>query len=161
PGNPGASAATENLAYVIYTSGSTGRPKGVAVEHRQLMNYVASITDRLDLASQRSFATVSTLAADLGNTAIFPCLCLGASLHVISQDRIADAEAMADYFSRHAIDCLKIVPAHLAALQSVAHPERLMPRQLLILGGEASDVEGVNRLAQLAPNCRIVNHYGP
>ncbi len=159
--NPHGNAAADNVVYVIYTSGSTGRPKGVAVEHRQLINYLVSIVERLDLTSQRSFATVSTLAADLGNTVIFPSLCTGATLHVISRDRIADAEAMADYFNRHAIDCLKIVPSHLAALQSLSHPERVLPRQLLILGGEASDVDWVKRLATLAPNCRIVNHYGP
>ena len=151
----------ESLAYVVYTSGSTGQPKGVAVEHRQLINYLESIIERLELTSQRSFATVSTLAADLGNTVIFSSLCTGAALHLISRDRVADAEAMADYFNRHAIDCLKIVPSHLAALQSVSHPERVLPRQLLILGGEASDVDWVKRLATLAPSCRIVNHYGP
>jgi amino acid adenylation domain-containing protein/FkbM family methyltransferase len=151
----------QNLAYVIYTSGSTGKPKGVAVEHRQLINYLVSIIERLDLTTQKSFATVSTLAADLGNTVIFSSLCTGAALHVMSQDRIADADAMADYFSHHAIDCIKIVPSHLAALQSVPRPERVLPRQLLILGGEASDVEWVKRLATLAPGCRIVNHYGP
>ncbi|MDZ4343688.1 MAG: amino acid adenylation domain-containing protein [Candidatus Binatia bacterium] len=159
--NPRGNAAADSLAYVIYTSGSTGKPKGVAVEHRQLINYLVSIIERLDLTTQRSFATVSTLAADLSNTVIFSSLCSGAALHVMSRDRIADADAMADYFSRHAIDCLKIVPSHLAALQSVPRPERVLPRQLLILGGEASDIEWVKRLATLAPGCRIVNHYGP
>ena len=159
--NPQRLVTAESLAYVLYTSGSTGQPKGVAVEHRQLINYLVSIIERLDLTSQRSFATVSTLAADLGNTVVFSSLCTGAALHVIYRDRIADAEAMADYFSRHAIDCLKIVPSHLAALQSVSHRERVLPRQLLILGGEASDVEWVKRLGTLAPSCRIVNHYGP
>ncbi|MEM9486759.1 MAG: AMP-binding protein, partial [Cyanobacteria bacterium P01_F01_bin.116] len=38
-----------NLAYIIYTSGSTGQPKGVAVEHRQLLAYVDSAIDRLEL----------------------------------------------------------------------------------------------------------------
>jgi len=108
PENPTNAAAPENLAYVIYTSGSTGQPKGVMIEHRQLMNYLAGVTERLDLTSQKSFATVSTLAADLGHTVIFPALLTGAVLHIISQDRITDAEALADYFGRHAIDCLKI-----------------------------------------------------
>ncbi len=153
---------TNNIAYVIYTSGSTGQPKGVAVEHRQLNNYLLGVLDRLNLPTNASFATVSTIAADLGNTIIFSCLCTGGSLHVISEDRIADANAMADYFSRYAIDCLKIVPSHLAALQSASHPERVLPRKLLILGGEASDSQWIKNIqALLAPDCAIMNHYGP
>ena len=38
-----------NLAYVIYTSGSTGRPKGVCIEHRNIVNYVLGIAERLRL----------------------------------------------------------------------------------------------------------------
>jgi amino acid adenylation domain-containing protein/non-ribosomal peptide synthase protein (TIGR01720 family)/FkbM family methyltransferase len=151
----------ENLVYVIYTSGSTGRPKGVAVEHRNLVNYLEGILERLHLSPGASFAMVSSLATDLGNTVLFPSLCTGGCLHVISQERASDGAALADYFARHRIDCLKIVPSHLAALQSGSQPERLLPRQRLVLGGEASRSEWVRQLQALAPDCTILNHYGP
>ena len=51
----------ENAAYVIYTSGSTGKPKGVAVEHRQIINYVAAIIERLAIRTNTSFAMVQPL----------------------------------------------------------------------------------------------------
>ncbi|GAB4190120.1 MAG: hypothetical protein Fur006_31930 [Coleofasciculaceae cyanobacterium] len=151
----------ENLVYVIYTSGSTGKPKGVAIEHRQLLNYLHGILERLDLPVGSSFATVSTIAADLGNTAIFPTLCTGGCLHVISQERATNPEALAEYCDRHAIDCLKIVPSHLEALLSASHPEKIMPRKRLILGGEALSWQLVEKLQQYAPDCQILNHYGP
>src|SRR4029077_2410033 len=59
------------------------------------------------------------------------------------------------------IDCLKIVPSHLAALLSAPRPERIVPRKALILGGEPTSVELLARLEQLAPACRIGIHYGP
>jgi len=37
----------DHLAYVIYTSGSTGRPKGVCIEHRNIVNYVLGVAERL------------------------------------------------------------------------------------------------------------------
>jgi amino acid adenylation domain-containing protein len=154
-------ATPDNLVYVIYTSGSTGIPKGVAVEHQQLGNYLHGILKRLALPTSASFATVSTLAADLGNTMVFASLCTGGYLHVISQERVADPYAIADYLKRHAIDCLKIVPSHLAALLTSPHPEQVLPRRLLILGGEASRVDWVESLQKLAPDCSILNHYGP
>ena len=136
-------------------------PKGVGVEHRQLANYLNGILERMELAADASFATVSTIAADLGNTMIFASLCSGGTLHVISQDRVTDVNAMAEYRSRHAIDCLKIVPSHLAALLSDAQPERILPRKMLILGGEAANVEWVRDIQRQAPHMTIVNHYGP
>jgi amino acid adenylation domain-containing protein/non-ribosomal peptide synthase protein (TIGR01720 family) len=150
-----------NLAYVIYTSGSTGRPKGVAVEHRQLASYVRSVLQRLDLPAGASFATASTIAADLGNTMIYAALCTGGALHVLSREQARDAPTLAEYLARHAVDCLKLVPSHLSALLAGPLPERVLPRRLLVLGGEASPWSLVERVRGLSPGLRILNHYGP
>jgi amino acid adenylation domain-containing protein len=151
----------EHLAYVIYTSGSTGRPKGVGIEHRNIVNYVRGVVQRLELEAGMNHAIVSTIAADLGNTVLFPALATGGCLHVISQARAQDGAALAEYFERESIDVLKIVPSHLAALQSGRSPQALMPARRLVLGGEASRLDWIARLRGAAPNCRIFNHYGP
>jgi amino acid adenylation domain-containing protein len=154
-------AGAGDLAYVIYTSGSTGRPKGVAVEHRQLCNYLFGLRDRLELTEGASYATVSTLSADLGNTAVFSALAWGGTLHVIGEDRIFSGDLLGEYFARHAVDCLKITPSHLAALQTGGDPRRVMPRRWLVLGGESSPVRWVDELVAMAPECAVFNHYGP
>jgi len=151
----------QSAAYVIYTSGSTGLPKGVVVEHRQVASYLDGVLQRLDLPAGASFATVSTFAADLGNTMIFAALATGGCLHVIAQDRLVDGGRLADCFERHPVDCLKIVPSHLAALLTARHAGRLLPRRLLVLGGEASHWQDLDLLGRLAPGCRVLNHYGP
>lgn len=156
-----ARASSDNLAYVIYTSGSTGIPKGVAIEHRQLLNYLHSIQEKLNLPADASFATVSTFAADLGNTAIFPALCFGGCLHIISQERATDPEALGEYFCRNPIDCLKIVPSHLAALLNSSQPKSILPGKRLILGGEPANGSLIKTLRNLAPSCSVFNHYGP
>jgi amino acid adenylation domain-containing protein len=154
-------ARVENLAYVLFTSGSTGSPKGVSIEHRQLLNYLRGIGGVLEVGAGDAFALVSTFAADLGHTVIFPSLCNGGCLHVIAQERVADASALGDYFGRHRIDCVKIVPSHLTALLTSSRPELILPRRQLVLGGEASKWELIERLRLLAPDCAILNHYGP
>lgn len=151
----------EDLAYVIYTSGSTGRPKGVCVEHRNIVNYVLGVAQRLRLEPGMSYATVSTIAADLGNTVLFPALATGGSLHVISRERAEDQALLAEYFLREKIDVLKIVPSHLAALQAGRNPGGVLPGKCLVLGGESSRLEWIEQLRALAPGCSIYNHYGP
>jgi amino acid adenylation domain-containing protein len=150
-----------NLAYVLFTSGSTGKPKGVAIEHQQLASYVDAVSARLDVPPGAAFATVTTYAADLGNTAIYPALTSGGCLHILTEERAADPNAFADYAERHTIDVLKIVPSHLRALLSGTRPMRVLPRQRLVLGGEACPWDLVDEVRRLAPACLVFNHYGP
>ncbi len=161
PAQSGSRARPENLAYVIYTSGSTGRPKGVCIEHRNIVNYALGVAERFQFTSGMKHATVSTIAADLGNTVIFPALLTGGCLHVISQARAENQALLSEYFTRERIDVLKIVPSHLAALQTGNHPEQAMPGRILIVGGEASQLDWIERLRLRSPDCEIYNHYGP
>jgi amino acid adenylation domain-containing protein/FkbM family methyltransferase len=151
----------ENLAYVIYTSGSTGQPKGVCIEHGNIVNYVLGVSWRLGLEPGMNHATVSTVAADLGNTVIFPALVTGGCLHVIAQERAENAALLGEYFQRERIDVLKIVPSHLAALMGGSHPEQVLPRRRLILGGESTRLDWLRQLLAMAPDCEVYNHYGP
>ncbi|MTJ48121.1 non-ribosomal peptide synthetase [Dolichospermum sp. UHCC 0259] len=160
--NPHTEVKPENLVYVIFTSGSTGKPKGVAAEHRQLFNYINAIAHELNLPTTANYATVSSLSADLGNTMIFPSLCRGGCLHIISSARVGNAVELAEYCRQHPIDCLKIVPSHLAAfLSATPLAVSIIPRQCLILGGEIASWKLISQIQQQAPNCQIFNHYGP
>nr|WP_275899242.1 non-ribosomal peptide synthetase [Pyxidicoccus caerfyrddinensis] len=159
-GPPGG-VSPENIAYVLFTSGSTGRPKGVAVSHGQLAHYVHAATERLGLKDCESFALVSTFVADLGNTVLFPALCTGGLLHVLTHERASNPADVAEYFQRHAVDCVKLVPSHLSALMTAAEPRHVLPRKKLVLGGESSSWALMEQVRALAPDCEVFNHYGP
>lgn len=151
----------KSLAYVIYTSGSTGRPKGVAVEHRQVAAYVRALLQLESVAAGASLAALSTVAADLGNTALFGALCSGRTLHLFSTEDGFDPDAMASAMQERGIEVLKIVPSHLRGLLHAARPEHVLPTRCLILGGEALRHDLVQEVRRLVPACSIVNHYGP
>lgn len=158
---PRSGGGADNLAYVIYTSGSTGKPKGVLVEHKQLRNYIHAVMERLAIPAGASFAMVQPLTVDSCITTIFPPLCTGGCLHIISPTLSTDSYALSTYFRTHHIDCLKIAPSHLTALHTSVHGEHIMPRQRLIIGGEASRWSWASRLQKLNSDCAIFNHYGP
>jgi amino acid adenylation domain-containing protein len=163
-GNPAWPVKADQPAYVLFTSGSTGTPKGVAVTHRNIVNYTTAIGRLLGfdlVADPRAlhFATVTTIASDLGNTAIYPALLSGGCLHLIPEEVATDASAYADYIAARAVDVLKITPSHLRALMAGAGGA-VLPNRYLVLGGEACPWDLVELVARVG-RCRIVNHYGP
>jgi amino acid adenylation domain-containing protein len=156
-----ATTTHDNLVYVIYTSGSTGVSKGVAVQHRNLVNYTNFILERLKINGPLHYAFVSTIAADLGNTCIFPSLLSGGCLHILSHDVAMDSDLFRKYVSDHPIDVLKIVPSHFQALLPAEPDNTVFPSKFLLFGGEALSHELLERVFRLGPACRVINHYGP
>ena len=161
--NPEHVTGLDDLVYVIFTSGSTGTPKGVAVTHRNLANYTAFIRGMLGVnepsAECLNFATVSTLAADLGNTSVFPSLVSGGCLHVIPYETALGGRQFAAYAAANPIDVLKITPSHLRALLAEGGGG-VLPRRFLVLGGEASSWALIRQIRD-AGTCTVINHYGP
>ncbi|HKV09683.1 MAG TPA: AMP-binding protein, partial [Thermoanaerobaculia bacterium] len=131
------------------------------VEHRQLAAYADGLLSRAGLPDGARYATVSTFAADLGHTVVFASLATGGTLYVPARERLTDPGRLAAFLERHPVDVLKIVPSHLSALLSADRPERVLPRRLLVLGGEAAAWPLLFRVHELAPDCRVLNHYGP
>jgi non-ribosomal peptide synthase protein (TIGR01720 family) len=80
---------------------------------------------------------------------------------LIGEERATDADALAEYFSRNRIDCLKIVPTHASALLSASNPAGVLPRRRLVLGGEACAWSLAEKIRTLSPDCAVLNHYGP
>jgi amino acid adenylation domain-containing protein len=157
--DPAEVAAPDDTVYVIYTSGSTGEPKGVAVTHANLRSYTAFIVSRLEADTRPlRFALVSALSTDLGNTVVFPALLSGGELRLVSPQVAMDGVALAQA-AEEPYDVLKITPSHLAALL-VGGGTAVLPREWLVLGGEACPWELVERIGELG-SCRILNHYGP
>ena len=154
-----------DLAYIIYTSGSTGTPKGVLIPHSNISNYIQALRQQAGWQHGWQFATVSTLAADLGNTVIFGALISGGCLHVLDYETATSAQLWSRYTQLHPLDVLKIVPSHLNALLAASEgqvqAQAILPRKQLIMGGEPLDGNLLTRLAQLEATCDVINHYGP
>jgi amino acid adenylation domain-containing protein len=158
---PASGALADNLAYVLYTSGSTGRPKAVSVEHCRIANYIAAIVAAARLDRIVSYLMVQPLSVDASVTVLYASLLRGGVLHIAGHEASMDARWLIDYTSRHAIDCLKIAPPHLHLLVNSPGGAQILPRELLILGGDTIHWDWIDRITRSARGCRIINHYGP
>ncbi len=153
--------ALDAAAYVIYTSGSTGTPKGVVVEHRAIVDYLTAVHSVLTPPAAARYGLLSSIAADLGHTQLFGALCSGGSLLLVDDESGFSPLALAELFSQHPVDVLKITPSHLGGLLQALPDARLLPTALLVFGGDALSPALLAQVNGLAPGLRVFNHYGP
>ncbi|WP_230579561.1 non-ribosomal peptide synthetase, partial [Xenorhabdus bovienii] len=144
---------SRHLAYVIYTSGSTGLPKGVMVEHRGLINLIATQQDTLAINPSSRILQFASNSFDAGIWECGMALLAGACLHLAQRIHLLPGAALLNTLETHAITHVLLSPTALAALDTV--PVTL---QTLIVGGEACSPALVKRWAE---GRRMVNAYGP
>jgi natural product biosynthesis luciferase-like monooxygenase protein len=78
PSEPPASGVRpDDVAYVMYTSGSTGTPKGVQVTHRNVVNFLHAMDDRLLHDRPGVWLAVTSISFDISVLELFWTLSRG------------------------------------------------------------------------------------
>ena len=155
------SANPDTLAYVIYTSGSTGMPKGVMITHRSLANYLAWCVGNYLPRNGTGSLVHSSISFDLTVTATLAPLVVGQPVRMVSDAGGLDALADSLVSSRD-LSFVKLTPIHLRMLRDQIPDESLAGHtSSLIIGGEALHNEDVQRWQKAAPECVLINEYGP
>jgi len=152
-----------NLVYTIYTSGSTGKPKGVMVEHKNLVNLVYGLKERIYKENKNlKVSMVSPYVFDASVKQIFPSLLLGHTLCIIPEDTRFDGYKLFDYYANNSIDIADGTPTHLKMLTALEKQTKNIGIKQFVIGGEALSTELVEEYySKYNKNCIINNVYGP
>jgi amino acid adenylation domain-containing protein/non-ribosomal peptide synthase protein (TIGR01720 family) len=154
-----------NLAYLIYTSGSTGEPKGSMIEHKNVVNLVTGLHQRIysQYPAGLRVALVAPYVFDASVQQIFGALLLGHSLHIVPEEARLNGKLLFEFYQAHQIDVSDGTPAHLDLISnSVKYRPRLGVRHFII-GGEALPPQTVAGFFGTFEDgsFKITNIYGP
>ncbi|WP_348704103.1 amino acid adenylation domain-containing protein, partial [Tenacibaculum sp. 190524A02b] len=144
-----------NLAYVIYTSGSTGRPKGVMIEHRNVVNLIASQTEKFSIDSKEVVLQFSNFVFDASVEQIFVSLSNGGKLVLIDKDKIINPEEVLNIIEKEKVTHFHTTPSMLSTLPV---QKELKSLKRVVVGGEVCSKE---LMLLWSEKYTFYNEYGP
>jgi len=145
----------EHVAYVIFTSGSTGAPKGVVIEHRSLENIVAWHNREFSVTSQSRLTLMAKIGFDVSQWEIWSALCAGAQLYLLDDATRIDADALADFYARHAITHTFVPTVMVRDVVAATSVTQTALRYLFTAGEKLNPVD-TDRVDYV-----LVDYYGP
>jgi acyl-coenzyme A synthetase/AMP-(fatty) acid ligase len=153
--------APDTFAYLLYTSGSTGQPKGVIENHRNVLHFTMSWTNRFHYCAEDRVGLVVPISFSASAVDIFVALLNGAGLCPFDP-QVDGIDTLADWLIREEITGYSSVPVLFRQWVDVLTGEETFPALRVIrLGGDQvsrSDVERYRK--HFAPGCILHNGLG-
>ncbi|NRF38223.1 non-ribosomal peptide synthetase [Pedobacter foliorum] len=146
-----------SLAYILYTSGSTGRPKGVKISHRNLMNFLSSMTNSPGIDFNDRLLAITTISFDIAGLELYLPLICGAEVIIADSEQVKDGRLLLNLMQEKSITIMQATPS---SWQMIIDSGWNQKYQLKVLtGGEALPKELATQLLDLSS--QVWNMYGP
>ncbi|KNY24966.1 non-ribosomal peptide synthetase [Pseudobacteroides cellulosolvens] len=152
---------SEDLAYVIYTSGSTGKPKGVMIEHREVLNFIYGVAEKIEFSSDKTILALTTISFDIFVLETLLPLTRGLKVVIADENQQRNSALLNDLIESKNVDMLQITPSRLQLLMT-GGVELTCFQSLkeIMVGGEPFPKKLLGDLRKMT-NANIYNMYGP
>lgn len=151
----------ESMAYMIYTSGSTGNPKGVMLNHRNVVNFIYGVNQKIDFSRGKSMLCLTTVSFDIFVLESFLPLLRGLKVVLVKSTDQTDANVIAGLIKNDNIDFVQVTPSHLKMLLTDCREKAFFKKiKTLMVGGEAFSLLLLKQLKYYYSG-KIFNMYGP
>ncbi|MCP4153286.1 MAG: amino acid adenylation domain-containing protein, partial [bacterium] len=154
-------SAPSNLAYVIHTSGTTGQPKGVLVEHRGVVNYTTWRCGYYRVTENDRALQLLSYYFDGFVSNFYTTLHTGGTLVMVPEEKRMDYVYIKDQVKQKQVTNVLLVPGMYRMLLEAAETADLDTLRFVVLGGEKSDDNLIEKSRQKAPKTVLYNEYGP
>lgn len=153
-------ARGDDIAYLLFTSGSTGQPKGVMVAHRNVIPFIARMTERYGIREDDRFSSTFDLTFDLSVFDLFcawergACVVVPTLQQKMFPGRYIRQSRLTVWFS---VPSTGVMMSRLKMLK----PGSYETLRWALFCGEALSTEVAARFAAAAPSATLENLYGP
>jgi amino acid adenylation domain-containing protein len=150
-------------AVVFFTSGTTGEPKGIEIEHRSIVNLLASTQRATPLHADDAVLMLAPYHFDASLLELLWPLLHGARIVVAPADEARDPAALAARIEREAVTIVQTVPTMLDALVTGRAAGSLPPMATVrhVICGSAPLSRDLRARFAAALSASLANHYGP
>jgi amino acid adenylation domain-containing protein len=147
----------DNFAYLLYTSGSTGNPKGVTITHKNLVNFLCSMSLEPGINENDRALSITTISFDIAGSELYLPLIKGATLILADQETARDGRLLLDLIKKENINFLQATPTTWRMLLDSGWSTPLPLKALC--GGEAMPMDLAKELIEKCDT--LWNVYGP
>ncbi len=153
--------SASDIAYVIYTSGTMGRPKGVVVEHKGLVNFTYWRLKFHGFNERDVTLQLFSPCFDGFGSNFYSSLLSGGTLLVVSASRKQDYEYIKKIVEHKGVTNATLVPGMYEALLDLAEGDELESIRFVVLAGERTRENILEKALEKNPNVIHINEYGP
>ena len=151
----------EDIVYVIFTSGSTGLPKGVMLMHKNIVNFIYGMKERLNITSKDIVASITTISFDIFVLESLMPLLSGAKIVIANEKEQTDVVAFNELCLKNKVTLVQTTPSRMQIfMQDEKQLDFIKNAKDILIGGEPFPRTLLDAFSKIT-NARVFNMYGP